>query len=754
MKINRIIHIGLCVSLLSALLAQPANAKTAEHMHNDDSNQGVRIGSIIYDYDENGNIIERVVDAEGTITMAELYEKNIGQGDVIETTNETDELNPENNIEVIKEVEYYLINLKEDGTQEKISTFTLYDEALKAYDKAIKENSKNNYCVIDNDNNYLKVKYGVVKFKSVVSNGYIKNISYKNAETGDSGYLNPAYGFDAAYIETNNGNVKFKMGGVFGLVDESLVEVVPYADKTILVSYYKVENGKMIHGIKSKDFTVDKGYSGSYMNGYVDDSYSFKEKTVYYSYDGHYFYTDYFDMIDDYRDGEYDKAVNSKNPYYNYYQALSHRTKTIYTVEQIDKFLADKLKNKNSVMKDTGKAFIDMQNIYGSNALLTMGVAGNESAWGTSNYARNRNNLFGHAAYDSNPDNATGYASVDESIQYHNQHYVSKGYASPTIWKNGKVVLGANYFGANLGHKGSGMNIKYASDPFWGEKNALAAYQINEFFNKEDYGRYSIGVKNVVGEVNIRKEPTTNSTALYKTEELKEVTFVILDTVKGEKINGNDKWYKIVSDAPLAEDRASYTTTNNTYEYDYSKSYAYISAEYVDVVFEGNQKGVKESLVKYEKPEEKPTTPENPTPEQPTTPPVEEKCKHEEHTIVNKKDATCTAEGYTGDKKCNKCGEIFEKGTVMGKVPHAYTKGVCTCGAKDPNYVEPYPIGDVSGDYKVTSLDFIKIKNHIMKTKTMTDDELKRADVNGDGKVTSLDFIKIKNHIIGTNKLF
>lgn len=750
MKINKIINIGLCVSLLSGLFIQPANAITKDYIYNDDYDKGVKIGSVIYDYDENGNIIERIVDDEGTITVAELYGRNIGQGDAIEAINEDAETASENDLTPIKEVEYYLINLKPDGTQEKVSTFTLYEEAIKAYDKAILENTKNNYCVVDNDNNFLKIKYGVVKFKSVVSNGYIKNISYKNAETGDSGYLNPSYGFDAAYIETKDGKVKFKMAGVIGTVDESLVEIIPYADKTILVSYYKVENGKMIHGIKKKDFTAANGYSGSYMNGYVDDSYSFKEKTVYYSYDGHYFYTDFFDMIDDYRDGDYDKAVNSKNPYYNYYQALSHRTKTIYSVEQINEFLENKLKNKTSVMKNTGKAFVDMQNIYGSNALLTMGVAGNESAWGTSNYARNRNNLFGHAAYDSNPDNATGYASVDESIQYHDQHYVSKGYASPTIWVNGKVVLGANYFGANLGHKGSGMNIKYASDPFWGEKNALAAYQINEYFKKEDFGRYSIGVKNVVGEVNIRKEATTKSAALYKTEELKEVTFVILDTVKGEKINGNDKWYKIVSDAPLTEDRTSYTTTNSTYKYDYSVSYAYISAEYVDVVFEGNQKGVKESLVKYEEPKE----PEKPTPEQPITPPVEEKCKHVEFTIVNKKDATCTAEGHTGDKKCNKCGEIFEKGTVIGKVPHAYTKGVCACGAKDPNYVEPYPIGDVSGDYKVTSLDFIKIKNHIMKTKTMTDDELKRADVNGDGKVTSLDFIKVKNHIIGTNKLF
>ena len=46
------------------------------------------------------------------------------------------------------------------------------------------------------------------------------------------------------------------------------------------------------------------------------------------------------------------------------------------------------------------------------------------------------------------------------------------------------------------------------------------------------------------------------------------------------------------------------------------------------------------------------------------------------------------------------------------------------------------------------------IKNHIMKSKVLTGNSLTRADVNKDGKVSSLDYIKIKNHIMGTNKLF
>ena len=43
-------------------------------------------------------------------------------------------------------------------------------------------------------------------------------------------------------------------------------------------------------------------------------------------------------------------------------------------------------------------------------------------------------------------------------------------------------------------------------------------------------------------------------------------------------------------------------------------------------------------------------------------------------TLANVKAATCTAEGYTGDKVCAKCGEILEKGKVIDKIAHTLTK--------------------------------------------------------------------------------
>ena len=59
---------------------------------------------------------------------------------------------------------------------------------------------------------------------------------------------------------------------------------------------------------------------------------------------------------------------------------------------------------------------------------------------------------------------------------------------------------------------------------------------------------------------------------------------------------------------------------------------------------------------------------------------------HVETEIINAKEATCTEEGYTGDKVCKGCGEVLEKGTVIEKLPHNYVDGKCSaCGAVDPS---------------------------------------------------------------------
>ena len=61
--------------------------------------------------------------------------------------------------------------------------------------------------------------------------------------------------------------------------------------------------------------------------------------------------------------------------------------------------------------------------------------------------------------------------------------------------------------------------------------------------------------------------------------------------------------------------------------------------------------------------------------------------------------------------------------------------------------------GDVYSDGKITSADYIAIKNHIMDEKKLNDIEKIWADINKDGKVTSADYIAIKNHIMDVKKI-
>ncbi len=59
------------------------------------------------------------------------------------------------------------------------------------------------------------------------------------------------------------------------------------------------------------------------------------------------------------------------------------------------------------------------------------------------------------------------------------------------------------------------------------------------------------------------------------------------------------------------------------------------------------------------------------------------------------------------------------------------------------------PKGDVDGNGKVGSSDYVLVRKHLLKKSTLTGDKLKRADVNGDKKVSSLDYVEIRKIIIG-----
>lgn len=400
--------------------------------------------------------------------------------------------------------------------------------------------------------------------------------NYTECGTGAAGYTNGAYGGDAAYLGTSNGKVKFMLSGVVGEVAASEVQVVDKSSIAV-VSCYMVENGRLIHKI-AHDITtpgwatkLDNGAAPSYL----------KSGTTYYGYDGHYFYTDYATMLSDYQNNSRSRSVNPKNPYYNYYQYLPLRSKTNYSASALNSMINSQSQvTSSSKMYNLGNAFVTQQNTYGVNALLMAGVAANESAWGTSNISQSKNNLFGLNAVDSSPGtSANTYANVGECVRQFAEHYMSRQYLYPSNWK---------YNGGFLGNKASGINVKYASDPYWGEKAANLIYRLEKSGGNKDYNAYTIGIKDTVStthnNVNVRNGSNTSSTALYKTGKSSNYAMILQN-----KTAEND-FYRIQSDGVLNSDRTALVSGDGKYSYD--KMYAYISADYVVPVNQGNDVAV------------------------------------------------------------------------------------------------------------------------------------------------------------------
>ena len=64
----------------------------------------------------------------------------------------------------------------------------------------------------------------------------------------------------------------------------------------------------------------------------------------------------------------------------------------------------------------------------------------------------------------------------------------------------------------------------------------------------------------------------------------------------------------------------------------------------------------------------------------------------------------------------------------------------------------PYQVGDVDGNGKVNSMDYVLVKRHVMGTFSLDKDRLTRADINGDGRINIADYTLVKRIVLGTYK--
>ena len=400
---------------------------------------------------------------------------------------------------------------------------------------------------------------------------------------GASGYG----GVDAALLAisyssyANTFTARIKINGYSGWVRLGIIEIVPLV-WVKSSSSYTVTTESIRHNYVTK---IQETYSGSSGNTIGPQPTQLSAGT-YYSYDGHYFYNDRYTMVSDYKSGTYANSVNPTSPYYNYYQFLPQHTRTTYSSINIDEYIRNVMGYGRDVYGTTslsnqgiatsrlygkGAFFYNAQELYGGNALLALGVSRNESGNGKSNLSINKNNGFGLNAVDSNPTQAANwFATFAQSIYDYNNAWVTYGYSEPTDWR---------YFGSQNGNKYVGMNVKYASDVYWGEKMASNYYFLDKAYGLQDYNYYQTAV--TTASTAAKSAPSTSAKTVY-TYPSSDVGLVLLEEVTGESVNGNTTWYKVVSDMNI--DSNFNQITSGYYNWD---SYVYIPAAYVLKTNEG-----------------------------------------------------------------------------------------------------------------------------------------------------------------------
>ena len=158
------------------------------------------------------------------------------------------------------------------------------------------------------------------------------------------------------------------------------------------------------------------------------------------------------------------------------FQFSNLKSKSNYTAADINR-LYSLMGANNSKLAGKGATFKAAEQRYGVNALYLVAHSALESAWGRSQIARDKNNFFGIAAYDSTPyTSATRFDDVDSGI-LGAARWIDRNYLSNT---------GYPARGAYLGNKAGGMNVNYATAPYWGESIASIMFSANEKLGRKD----------------------------------------------------------------------------------------------------------------------------------------------------------------------------------------------------------------------------------------------------------------------------
>ena len=113
--------------------------------------------------------------------------------------------------------------------------------------------------------------------------------------------------------------------------------------------------------------------------------------------------------------------------------------------------------DENNIFADNAENFYNAEQEYQINGIFLAAIGIHESAWGTSQIAKNKNNLFGYGAYDRDPEGcANEFETYADAINT----------VASALKTNYLTETGSYYNGTTA----EAVNTRYASDEEWSNK--------------------------------------------------------------------------------------------------------------------------------------------------------------------------------------------------------------------------------------------------------------------------------------------
>ncbi len=345
-----------------------------------------------------------------------------------------------------------------------------------------------------NDESFLVDKKGKVVFATeglVSTIGGTSAINYmyssiEDAYNQENGVPITGAAADGYYITTEVYNeqvfVEVNIGGYNGYMNIDDVQIIP-SNYVETYSYYTNEDGYLVLYIANDPLNEQAGYERVVLQFAPD---WMNEGDFYYSEDSENYYTN-----------PYTRDENTKSTSDLYFANVPIRSTSKYNTSSAMKSAVGTWVTNSghstsySKYYNSTQSFIDAENKKQINSLLLFVWANHESAYGTSTYARTCNNFFGRGAVDSDPDKACqkyGFDTAKDGI-LSQATWLGYSYTDIKDWR---------YYGDHFGNKQSGLNVKYASDPNWGNKLQAMAFDFDQkYLDGKEYEYYKIGkVKN------------------------------------------------------------------------------------------------------------------------------------------------------------------------------------------------------------------------------------------------------------------